>query len=159
MRNKRKILIVGLVVVLLGITIALATHRQAGVDNSSADPRQGLVVLENAYYYGSSLDTSDIKSVQQELYRQVKKYGGMKSYYAGTIRQGSFATTYGQYDGTTPPIQVPMSTYIVDISGVEQSYVVSLSGGPNYPYDILHVTCPTTDQLKYSSFGCVNEEQ
>lgn len=116
------------------------------------------VILTNAQAFSSWLDAEQIPDIEKDLYKRVAKYTtSPEATYDGTIRRESFKTVHNDYDDNGTTVSVPSTTYIVDIPGAQQSYVVSFSGGDEYPYRILYVTCVKADQLKYGDFGCTDE--
>lgn len=110
--------------------------------------------LTNASLFSDQLGQSGISSTQQGV-AEMLTYNGATGSLSGAIRQGSLSQTFDQIDQQ----MVPYTSFLVDIPAAKQSYVVSIQGGTGYEMDILHVTCPTTDQLKYGPFDCHEQEQ
>jgi hypothetical protein len=131
-------------------------------DNSAdeSEIRASAVTLENFGDYNLSISDSTLATIENTLFNRVRKYSSDPSRgYTGTIRKNTTTTTYVKYEGSDTPINIPTVKFLVDIPKVKQTYEVSLSGGEEYPYNILYVLCPNKTQLKYPGFGCVNEDQ
>lgn len=173
MRQKLTIplLIGGLVLLFVVVTLfAFSGHRHgdesanttpttAKTDPTADKPTGPAVNITNAEQFSTWINTNHFAATEEQLYTEVQKYSATpQSNYSATIRSGTFKTTYDEStDGSGTSI--PTVTFVVDIPEAKQSYVVTQSGGDNYPYDILHISCPSQAQLKYGDFGCKNEEE
>lgn len=154
---KRRITVLVVITGIVGLGFILFSQ---GGDESKTPTKvkSGIVQLDNAGDFSAWLPSNELTTVEQTLYKRVKSYVvSPLGIYHGTIRGNSLTTTYDRYQDETSVIQIPTVHYIVDIPTARQSYAVHKSGGDDYPYNILHVKCLPTDQLKFGEFGCVDE--
>jgi hypothetical protein len=146
------LLFIGSMVYLFG------ADKKADTPEPGDKPTNSVVLLDNAQDFAIWLPDKDVTKVEQTIYNRVKEYTASPlAIYHGSIRATSFETRYTEYTVSDPPINVPTVTYIVDIPDAKQSYMVSKSGGENYPYNILYVLCVPKEQTKYADFGCKDE--
>ena len=167
LRTKKIILVVvGIVVVILMAFVLFKPSGSEPDDESkalvvSSSDEPGVVSVSNIKDFEQWLPITDATSIEHTLYTRVTEYDkSKKDRYEGIVRQSSFGTKYSDYDdgsGTTE--KVPTVEFIVDIPEAKQSYKVSQSGGDDYSYSIAYVVCPSSSELKYGDFGCVNKDQ
>ena len=160
--NKRRLLLIGggVIVLLLGIVaLIVSTRSDEPVVTTSKKAETSVVRIENVAEFSAWLNVNNMQPTEKALYAQVDRFTDEpEPAYKGTIREGSLKTSIQPYEGT-PPADIPVVTFIVDIPDAQQSYVVQQSGGQGYPYNLVRIACPADNQLKYGTFGCVNEDQ
>jgi hypothetical protein len=160
MKRRLIIIVVCLLAVLLLLTVLLGSHskKQAGTTVTQQTP-QG-VNITNMASYSDSVDISNVPSVQRTLYDRIKEtIKSPAASYEANVRQGSLTTVYNDYSPSDAPVSVPTTNFLVDIPKAQRTFVVSISGGPDYPYNILHVLCPSAEQNAYAPFSCEDKEQ
>lgn len=167
-RDRRLLIVVAVVPLLFFVLlIGIVTHHKGQTPTvtttakaSTTHAKSQAIILSNVADFSTWTNTKNLSYIEEGIYSQVAHYiSSPASVYTGIIRQGSFKTTHSDYNDGTKTISIPTVHYIVDIPDAKQSYVVTESGGVGYPYDILHITCPSAAELKYGDFGCVDEDQ
>lgn len=161
-RNRILLIVIALMLIIsvCFIAVVIPSHKQSKGTPSTTHASTDAVTLSNMSDFSTWTYSKNLSAIEQALYEQVTRYTtNATPTYTATIRQSSFKTTYSDYDNGSQTISIPTVHYIVDIPEVKQSYIVDESGGKGYPYDILHITCPSKNELKYGDFGCTNEEQ
>jgi hypothetical protein len=145
-------MVIMVVVFICGMATLFFLNRPTKTNDAAIDPESTGLIITNANQYTDKLDGLSLASIQGETYRRLVTYG-QEGTYQGTIRPGSFHVTYSTYQSA----QIPQYEFLIDIPTAKQSYSVSYSGGPQYPYNILYVLCPSANQLRYGDFGCKDE--
>jgi hypothetical protein len=163
MSRRLKIIILVVLLVAAGIVVFVTTSSKSRYDptenitNSASQPH---VTITNADDYGTWFDTNHIPAVESAIYKRIKDSIDLPaSNYNAVIRQDSLQTTYHPYEGGGSTTQVPTVAFLVDIPSASETYKVTFSGGEGYPYSILYVLCPSSNQLKYGDFGCKDTGQ
>lgn len=157
---KKTLIILALAIVLAFTAFTVTHHRnkqtvQNDTPTTSTPTTSGTIQLTNASEYAPRLDISALPNILAGLNTQLGKDGlNLLENKPATIRKGTFVQTFSAYEAVTPPIQVPTIVFTVDIPSVKRSYDVRLSGGYQYPYNILYVTCPSPSELIYGAFNC-----
>jgi hypothetical protein len=158
--KSRRVAVFTVISVVLVLFFMLSILLRSGGDKAVEQQTDAPLAMKitNIDKYGGSLDDTTVTAIQNTLYQRVESnyHGTLATHYDAMIRTGTFTTQYHDYAITDPPQKVPSVTFIVDIPAVKESYNVSFAGGEGYPYRILYVTCPQTDQLIYEDFGCVD---
>lgn len=138
------------IVVLLIITVSQIFRK---------NPYGDQIKINNLSQYYKNFSDNTIDSIYNTLYNIVSSNNpDTKLPKSGAkIREG---TTTGQYNKAT---DVYIDKFIVDIEKLQQSYVFQVTWSPNpentnlenIGYPVL-ATCPTTEQLIYEPFDCVD---
>lgn len=154
------LVIVGVIVAVYALYVGLSSNslKEVSIENTSGSEAEDILVdITNLGEYPTITNGREQNDLSTALITKLKKNSVSESV-NGVVRVNTVQTVQQPYEGSDGPASIPTTSFIIDLESIKQSYNVSWSGGNEYPYNILTVTCLGESQAIYKEFKCVDDE-
>lgn len=142
----------------LYVNLSSNSLKEVSLENSTVSKEQNISVdITNIDEYPTIISGRAQSDLSTALVTKLKK-NSVSDSVSGVVRVNTVQTVQQPYEGSDGPASIPTTSFIIDLASVKQSYNVSWSGGSEYPYNIITVTCPDDSQVVYKEFKCVDDE-